>query len=146
MMSLYRSTSVTLPSMERQLTTKLSSGSMGMQTFTTPKSAVVTLTCRWENSMSIYTLPVINTLTTVLNRYQFGKYINNIGPQSKFPGPQGILNYYGQKWLAVEIWSRQVAGARLTNFSLVADTSVLTSYPAPALVPMPSYTPRPEAY
>lgn len=81
-----------------------------------------------------------------VNGYQFGKYINNIGPQSKFPVPQGILNYYGMNWVAVEVWSRQANGAQLTNFSLVADTPLWTSYQAPEMVPTPNYAKRAGAY
>ncbi|KAJ7477091.1 glycoside hydrolase family 35 protein [Mycena galericulata] len=40
-----------------------------------------------------------------VNGYQFGKYVNNIGPQSAFPVPQGILNYNGANTLAVSLWA-----------------------------------------
>jgi len=39
--------------------------------------------------------------------FQFGKYVNNIGPQTNFTVPQDILDYYGKNWLAVEIWAQQ---------------------------------------
>jgi len=58
----------------------------------------------------------------------------------------GILNYYGQNSLAVEIWAQDATGAHLTDFSLEAGTPVLTSMGAPALAPMPSYSKRPGAY
>ncbi|RDW80818.1 putative beta-galactosidase [Coleophoma crateriformis] len=81
-----------------------------------------------------------------VNGYQFGKYTNNIGPQTNYPVPQGILNYHGKNWLAVEIWAQQANGAHLSNFSLVAGTPVLTSLKQPALVPIPSYSKRAGAY
>lgn len=81
-----------------------------------------------------------------VNGYQFGKYVNNIGPQSSFPVPQGILNYYGENWLAVELWAQQAQGAALTNFTLEAGVPVLTSYAAPEPAPQPAYSPRAGAY
>jgi len=81
-----------------------------------------------------------------INGYQFGKYINNIGPQTSFPVPQGILDYYGQNWLAIEIWAQQAEGAHLTNFTLEASTPVMTSMKAPEQAPRPSYSQRKGAY
>jgi beta-galactosidase GanA len=81
-----------------------------------------------------------------INGYQFGKYTNNVGPQSSFPVPQGILDYHGQNWLAVELWAQQASGAHLTNFSLGAGTVAWTSMPRPAMAPIPSYSKRPGAY
>jgi hypothetical protein len=59
---------------------------------------------------------------------------------------KGILDYYGQNWLAVEIWAQQAEGAHLTNFTLEASTPVLTSMNAPELVSRPSYSRRLGAY
>ncbi|EKD21737.1 uncharacterized protein L3040_004959 [Drepanopeziza brunnea f. sp. 'multigermtubi'] len=81
-----------------------------------------------------------------VNGWQFGKYINNVGPQTDFPVPQGILNYHGQNWLAVEIWAQQATGAHLTDFRLKAGTPVWTSMERPAMAPIPSYGERTGAY
>ncbi|KAF4636287.1 hypothetical protein G7Y89_g1812 [Cudoniella acicularis] len=81
-----------------------------------------------------------------VNGYQFGKYTNNIGPQSSYPVPQGILNYHGQNWLAIEIWAQQADGAHLTNFTLQAGTPVWTSMTEPKMAPSPSYSQRAGAY
>ncbi|KAF7331749.1 Beta-galactosidase [Mycena kentingensis (nom. inval.)] len=53
-----------------------------------------------------------------VNGYQFGKYVNNIGPQTSFPVPQGILNYNGQNTLAVSLWALDKPGAKLDSFNL----------------------------
>lgn len=58
----------------------------------------------------------------------------------------GILDYYGQNWLAVEIWAQQANGAHLTNFTLEAGTPIWTSMDAPAMAPRPSYSKRLNAY
>ncbi|KAH8678995.1 glycoside hydrolase family 35 protein [Tricladium varicosporioides] len=81
-----------------------------------------------------------------VNGYQFGKYVNNIGPQSSFPVPQGILDYHGQNWLAIELWAQQADGAHLTNFTLRAGTPVWTSMDEPRMAPRPSYSKRAGAY
>lgn len=105
-----------------------------------------------------------------VNGYQFGKYINNVGPQTSFPVPQGkenkdsplqsawyeldtllirhpgILDYHGTNWLAVEIWSRQAGGARLSELTLKAGTPVKTALKAPELAPAPAYSKRSGAY
>ncbi|RDL39958.1 Beta-galactosidase [Venustampulla echinocandica] len=81
-----------------------------------------------------------------VNGYQFGKYANNIGPQSEFPVPQGILNYHGENWLAIELWAQQSSGAHLTDFTLQAGTPIRTSMNAPKMAPVPSYKHRKDAY
>ncbi|KFY95212.1 hypothetical protein V500_02889 [Pseudogymnoascus sp. VKM F-4518 (FW-2643)] len=81
-----------------------------------------------------------------VNGYQFGKYANNIGPQSSYPVPQGILNYNGQNWIAVELWAQQADGAHLTSFTIKAGTPAWTSMKKPRMAPMPSYSRRKGAY
>lgn len=81
-----------------------------------------------------------------VNGYQFGKYVNNIGPQSKFPVPQGILNYYGQNWIAIEVWAQQASGAKLASLSLEPGTVASTSLEAPKLVEITNWTKRDGAY
>jgi hypothetical protein len=81
-----------------------------------------------------------------INGWNFGKYINNIGPQHQFPVPQGILNYHGPNSIAVEIWARQANGAKLTDFQILAETPIQTSMNAPKTVNSPSWSERPHAY
>ncbi|KAF7861742.1 uncharacterized protein EAF02_010696 [Botrytis sinoallii] len=81
-----------------------------------------------------------------VNGWQFGKYVNNVGPQTSFPVPQGILNYNGQNTLAIELWAQQASGAALSNFTLTAGTPVLTSLKAPSLVHSPAWSKRKGAY
>lgn len=81
-----------------------------------------------------------------VNGYQFGKYVNNVGPQTAFPVPQGILNYQGTNWVAVTLWAQQSEGAKLDNFELVAETPVLTALTGITSSPQPKYTKREGAY
>ena len=81
-----------------------------------------------------------------VNGYQYGKYVNNVGPQTSFPVPQGIINPRGENWLGVEVWAQQSEGAKLTNFTLTAGTPIWTSMKEPRMVERPDYRKREGAY
>lgn len=63
-----------------------------------------------------------------VNGYQYGKYVNNIGPQTAFPVPPGILNYHGMNHVALSIWAMDEGGARLENIELVSTAVIQTGY------------------
>lgn len=90
--------------------------------------------------------PVAYRVQLYVNGYQYGKYINHIGPQTRFPVPQGILNYQGTNWIAVSLWAQQPGGAKLDQLELVAETPVMTGMAGIQLVSQPSYSKRPGAY
>ncbi|KAK2608465.1 hypothetical protein QQS21_003035 [Conoideocrella luteorostrata] len=81
-----------------------------------------------------------------VNGYQFGKYITNIGPQTEYPVPEGILNYNGDNWVGLVIWSLDDTGAKVPGFTLKAGTPVQSSRNKVDLVTGPSYSARPGAY
>ncbi|KAJ5392042.1 Glycoside hydrolase family 35 [Penicillium cosmopolitanum] len=81
-----------------------------------------------------------------VNGYQYGKYVNNIGPQTSFPVPEGILNYRGTNWLALSLWAQEEDGAKLESFELVHTTPVLTSLGEIESVDQPKYHSRRGAY
>jgi hypothetical protein len=81
-----------------------------------------------------------------VNGWQFGKYINNIGPQTSFPVPQGILDYQGENWVAVEVWSRQGTGVRLGGLSLEGDWPVWTAIEKPRVVEASKWSIRRNVY
>jgi beta-galactosidase len=60
--------------------------------------------------------------------------VNNIGPQTKFPVPEGILNYKGE------------AGARVKGFRLEADGIIQSGYKKPGLANLAGWQERPDAY
>ncbi|KAL5358314.1 putative beta-galactosidase E [Aspergillus floccosus] len=61
-----------------------------------------------------------------VNGYQFGKYVNALGPQTSFPVPEGILNHNGINYVAVTLWALGGEGARIGSLELVASTPVLS--------------------
>jgi hypothetical protein len=81
-----------------------------------------------------------------VNGYQFGKYIHNLGPQTWFPVPEGILNYHGINYLALSLWALEEGGAKLDSFSLEPSAIIETGYGPVELSPMPAWAPRPNAY
>ncbi|KAL2820614.1 putative beta-galactosidase A [Aspergillus granulosus] len=80
-----------------------------------------------------------------VNGWQYGKYINNIGPQTSFPVPEGILNYRGKNWVAVTLWAQESDGARLDSFELKYDTPVKSAIDV-EVVKSPGYQERRGAY
>ena len=48
-----------------------------------------------------------------VNGWQFGRYVSNVGPQTTFPVPEGILNYHGENYVAVQLWALGELGARI---------------------------------
>ncbi|KAL1960822.1 hypothetical protein VTO42DRAFT_5805 [Malbranchea cinnamomea] len=81
-----------------------------------------------------------------VNGYQFGKYTSNIGPQTKFPVPQGILDYHGRNFVGVTLWSLDDSGARIEDLTLRFGRPVLTALRDIKLVEMPRYKQRDGAY
>ena len=81
-----------------------------------------------------------------VNGYQFGKYVNNLGPQTVFPVPEGILNHNGKNDIALTLWSLDAGGAKVGGFELVPQRVIKSGYSKPGLSPMPAWTPRPGAY
>ncbi|PQE12414.1 glycoside hydrolase family 35 protein [Rutstroemia sp. NJR-2017a BVV2] len=83
-----------------------------------------------------------------VNGFQFGKYVNNLGPQTNFPVPQGILNYNGLNTVALTIWALDLSGARLSGgFELRPNATIKSGYQFPSdVVAAPQWTERLRAY
>ncbi|KAI4106816.1 MAG: hypothetical protein L6R37_002019 [Teloschistes peruensis] len=81
-----------------------------------------------------------------VNGYQFGKYVNNIGPQTAFPVPEGILNYHGINYLALSLWALDAKGARIENLQLASTAVIQSGYGRIGLSPVPGYVKRVGAY
>ena len=71
---------------------------------------------------------------------------SNIGPQTAFPVPEGILNYHGINYIAISLWSLDGNGVSLTGLELTATAVVQTGYGTVSLSPVPAWTQRPGAY
>ncbi|KAJ3852093.1 glycoside hydrolase family 35 protein [Lentinula lateritia] len=56
-----------------------------------------------------------------LNGWQIGKYINNLGPQTVFVLPAGILFRNSTNTLALSLWSLDAEGASITGLEVISD-------------------------
>jgi len=63
-----------------------------------------------------------------VNGYQYGKFIPQIGPQTRFPFPPGVINNNGENVLAVALWAQQDAPTRLSNCTLFAYNKYQTGF------------------
>lgn len=61
-----------------------------------------------------------------VNGWQFGRYINALGPQHVFVLPPGILNPHGRNTIAISSWSTEHSGG-LGDVSLIELGNYLTS-------------------
>jgi len=66
-------------------------------------------------------------LQIYLNGWQVGKYINNIGPQTLFVLPAGILRRQSANTIALSLWSLDNSGASISGLQLVIDGTLSTS-------------------
>lgn len=62
---------------------------------------------------------LLPSITDVCRRYQYGKFLPHIGPQTRFPIPPGIINMRGSNALSIAIWAQTDAGAKLNTLRLV---------------------------
>jgi len=81
-----------------------------------------------------------------VNGYQFGKYVHNVGPQDRFPVPEGILNYHGANWVGVTLWSLEDGGAKIEGLELVAGPVIQSGYGEVRMSPVDEWKKREGAY
>lgn len=72
-----------------------------------------------------------------INGWQFGRYVNALGPQHEFVLPPGIFNPHGENTLAIASWSTEHSGG-LGKVSLIKLGNDLTSLRV-KMVPAPAY-------
>ncbi|KAM5541244.1 hypothetical protein V8D89_005173 [Ganoderma adspersum] len=75
-----------------------------------------------------------------VNGWMFGKRVANLGPQTKFPVPPGILDYNGKNTVAVSLWALNNTAVSPT-LELVVD-EVLDGGVGPIGVNNPEWEPR----
>jgi hypothetical protein len=56
-----------------------------------------------------------------VNGWQFGKFVNNVGPQTVYPVPEGILNYHGTNYLGVSLWGLDGGATKVQGLELTVD-------------------------
>lgn len=82
-----------------------------------------------------------------VNGYQFGRYTSNVGPQTEFPVPEGVLRYNGENWLGIVLWALGSDGASVPGLEWVLGTTpALTGRGTVTDVEAPAWTARAGAY
>ncbi|KAK1971986.1 family 35 glycosyl hydrolase [Colletotrichum sublineola] len=81
-----------------------------------------------------------------VNGFQFGKYLSNVGPQTKFPVPEGVLRYQGANSIGLAVWALGKGGSRVRDFRLEAGEAVTTGREEVKVVAGPTWSPRAGAY
>ncbi|RYO74978.1 hypothetical protein DL766_009099 [Monosporascus sp. MC13-8B] len=81
-----------------------------------------------------------------VNGYQFGTYMHHIGPQTRYPVPQGILNYRGTNYLGVTLWAMEEEGAKVEGFEIRVGMVTATGYGNIEMAPTPAWERREGAY
>ncbi|KAF2133891.1 glycoside hydrolase family 35 protein [Dothidotthia symphoricarpi CBS 119687] len=59
-----------------------------------------------------------------VNGWQYGKYVSNVGPQTNFPVPEGILDYRGTNYLAISLWGLDMGATKVAGLELTVDGEV----------------------
>ncbi|KAF9740565.1 hypothetical protein PMIN06_000286 [Paraphaeosphaeria minitans] len=90
--------------------------------------------------------PPAHRVLLYVNGWQYGKYVSHVGPQTRFPVPQGILDYAGTNYLGVVVWGLDGGGARLGGLTLGADAVVATGLGRVGKVDGDAYEAREGAY
>ncbi|KAI3398729.1 hypothetical protein diail_8595 [Diaporthe ilicicola] len=111
-----------------------------------PKGWDVPMAFVFANTTAADGVPADFRVQLFVNGYQFGKYINNLGPQTQFPVPQGILDYSGTNYVSITLWSQEESGVKLGGLQLVADAVIQSGMSDPGLSPMPAWEVREGAY
>jgi hypothetical protein len=81
-----------------------------------------------------------------VNGWQYGKYVSNVGPQTKFPVPEGILNYKGTNYLGVSLWGLDAGATKIAGLELSVDAEIWSGLGDVAVVEGEGYEKRDGAY
>jgi hypothetical protein len=70
--------------------------------------------------------------------------VSNLGPQTYFPVPEGIINHRGENWIGLVVWAVDIPVT--PNLRLEGALPVLTGMKPVELVESPAYKEREGAY
>ncbi|KAK2801579.1 hypothetical protein FQN51_005286 [Onygenales sp. PD_10] len=90
--------------------------------------------------------PVPYRVQLYVNGYQYGKYVSNVGPQTSFPVPQGILRYEGTNWVGLTLWALDAEGAKMDGIVLEYREAVKSGFGEVEIVEAPEFHERKGAY
>ncbi|KAL0572730.1 hypothetical protein V5O48_009230 [Marasmius crinis-equi] len=56
-----------------------------------------------------------------VNGWNMGRFVADMGPQNRFPVPEGILDYGGTNTVAIVLWATSTSGAQIDSIELNVD-------------------------
>jgi hypothetical protein len=59
-----------------------------------------------------------------VNGWQYGKYVSNVGPQTRFPVTEGILNHHGTNYLGISLWGLDGGATKVEGLELTVDAQI----------------------
>lgn len=59
-----------------------------------------------------------------VNGFQYGKFVSNVGPQTRFPVTEGILNYHGKNYVGVSVWGLDAGATKVSGLELTVDAEI----------------------
>lgn len=81
-----------------------------------------------------------------VNGYQFGKFIPHVGPQLRFPVPEGIFNFQGENHLTMTLWAMEEGGAKLGGMKWDVGMVSATGFGVVEPAPQPKWVERQGSY
>ncbi|CEL57170.1 hypothetical protein RSOLAG1IB_08403 [Rhizoctonia solani AG-1 IB] len=90
-----------------ELSKGLSDNQAGVGWFRTTFSLDITEAYDVPISFEFENKPAPYRALLFVNGWLMGRYIANLGPQFKFPVPEGILNHHGENTVALAVWSME---------------------------------------
>ncbi|KAJ4367445.1 hypothetical protein N0V83_007028 [Neocucurbitaria cava] len=81
-----------------------------------------------------------------VNGWQYGKFVSNVGPQTKFPVPEGILDYRGTNYLGVSLWGLDDEETKIEGLDLSVDGLIWSAIGEVGTVEGQTYESREGAY
>lgn len=81
-----------------------------------------------------------------VNGWQYGKFVSNVGPQTVFPVPEGILNYHGKNYLGVSLWGLDSGATKVEGLELTVDGIIWSGLGNVGVVAGQKYEVRSGAY
>nr|XP_036579971.1 beta-galactosidase precursor [Colletotrichum truncatum]KAF6787727.1 beta-galactosidase precursor [Colletotrichum truncatum] len=103
-----------------------------------------------------YDIPISLTFTNAtttayraqifINGYQYGKYVHHVGPQTRFPVPEGILNYQGSNHIGITLWAHEKGGAKVEGLKWEVGMVSATGFAKVNPAPQPKWAERKGAY
>lgn len=81
-----------------------------------------------------------------VNGWQYGKYVSNVGPQTKFPVTEGILNYRGTNYVALSVWGLDGGATKIEGLELTVDATIWSGLGETGTVEGQKYEKRAGAY